>query len=60
MSQGCNSDDDKDFYHIRQDCWNNIKINTVALANVESSHNFGYNSLTKTANLYMLPGFVFA
>lgn len=60
MSQGCNSDDDKDFYHIRQDCWNKTKINTAELANVEISHNFVYSCLAKTTNLDVLPGFVFA
>lgn len=60
MSQGCNSDDDKDFYHIRQDCWNKTKINTAALASIEISHNFVYSFLTKTANLDELPSFVFA
>lgn len=35
MSQGCSSDNDKDFYHVRQNCWNDTKINTAALANEE-------------------------
>lgn len=35
MIQSCSSDNDKDFYHVRQDCWNNTKINTAALACVE-------------------------
>lgn len=29
MSQGCSSDDDKDFHHVRQDCCNNIYIKKI-------------------------------
>lgn len=60
MSQGSNSDHDKDFCHIRQCCWNKTKIIAAALANVEISHNFVCNFLTKTANLDVLPGSVLA
>lgn len=35
MSQGSGSDNDKDFYHVRQSCWNDTKISTAALANVD-------------------------
>ena len=50
MNQGCSSDNDKDFYHVRQNFWNDTKNSPTALAKVEISHSVACSFLTERAD----------